>query len=393
MEGPRQLNRCDLRIRDRYIAALIVSPLVDGDGVFTMWDWKSGECVLVSSLPYILFIAHFPHTQFRHQHELRVLSYTFLDACTPLLVMEKDDRIAFTTRSPSRPGGVNSNSKSETKAKYLMFPDLSDHLSDDVEYGRTMAFHDSEPLQPKSYPPKSFSRATVPAHTDHGVVALSINTIAVDPDTTDGDEYAHHLVFFLRETLARLFQQEQQCSLELEGEGEASYIVDWDDWGPKASRWFDAPFSNFGRQCYSVDGYRFVTLVMPFETLDLFPSFYHAKLKQGQKQYHHLPDTLHLLVFDFNPYLVRRYQHSPVTDNSCPSSNGISNVRVDVIAPSDEKFHNRDRHFDMTSFEQLACRVTLMEEPADYDTLAVCEDNIIGIQVRQKKHVGVAELS
>jgi len=234
MEGPQQFDRCDLHIRDHYIAALIVCEWGwEDENVFTMWDWKSGECVLVSSLPYILFIAHSPHTQFRHQHELRVLSYTFLDACTPLLVVEKDDRIAFTTRSPSRPGGANSNSKSETKAKYLMFPDLSDDLSDDLEYNLTMVFHDSEPLQPKSYPPKSFSRATVPAYTDHGVVALSIGTIEV---TTVGDEHVEHLVFFLRETLARLFQQEQECSLEAEGEGEASYVVDWADRGPKASR-------------------------------------------------------------------------------------------------------------------------------------------------------------
>ena len=138
-------------------------------------------------------------------------------------------------------------------------------------------------------------------------------------------------------------------------------------------------------------GYRFVTLVTPFETRDFFPSFYHAKQKKEQTQYYHLPDTLHLLVFDFNPYLVRRYQHSPATDNSYPSSNGISNIHVDVIAPSDEGFHNRELHLDMKSFEQLACRVTLMEDPADYDALAICEDNIIGIQVRQKENV--AELS
>ena len=257
-----------------------------------------------------------------------------------------------------------------------MFPDLSDHLSNDVEYNRTVVFHDSEPLQPKSSP-KSFSRATVPAHTDHGVVALSIGTVEVDPDTSTGDEHAEHLVFFLRETLARLFQQEQECSLEAKGEGEASHIVDCEDWGHKASRWFDAPYSDSERPCYSVHGYRFVALVTPLGTLDLFPSFYHAKRKQ--EQYH----TLHLLVFDFNPYLVRRYQHSPATDNIC----------VDVIAPSDEKFRDRNRHFEMDSFEQLACRVTLMEDPADYDALAIYEDNIIAIQVRQKENIGVAELS
>jgi len=351
----------------------------------------TGKAVNVySSVPFpIFYLLRISLTHFRHQHELGVFSYTFLDACTPLLVVEKDDRIAFTTRSLSRPGGANSNSKSETKAKYLMFPDLSEDLSDDVEYNRTVVFHDSEPLQPKSSP-KSFSRATVPAHTDHGVVALSIGTIKADPDTTDGGEHAEHLVFFLRETLARLFQQEQECSLEAEGEGEASYVVDWADWGPKASRWFDSLYSEQRR--YSVHGYRFVTLVTPFETRDFFPSFYHAKQKE-QTQYYHLLDTLHLLVFDFNPYLVRRYQHSPATDNNCPSSNGISNICVDVIAPSDQKFHNRDQHFHMKSFEQLACRVTLMEEPVDYDTLAICEDNIIGIQVRQAENVGVAELS
>jgi len=54
-EGPPELDRCDLQIRDRYIAALIVSPLTDGDGVFTMWDWKSGECVLVSPLIYYYY--------------------------------------------------------------------------------------------------------------------------------------------------------------------------------------------------------------------------------------------------------------------------------------------------------------------------------------------------
>jgi len=53
-EGPSQLARCDLQIRDRYIAALIVSQEIDEDedDVFTMWDWKSGDCVLVSSLYY-----------------------------------------------------------------------------------------------------------------------------------------------------------------------------------------------------------------------------------------------------------------------------------------------------------------------------------------------------
>ena len=52
--GPPELARCELEIRDRYIVALTVSPQMDRDevftmdDVFTMWDWKSGECVLVS---------------------------------------------------------------------------------------------------------------------------------------------------------------------------------------------------------------------------------------------------------------------------------------------------------------------------------------------------------
>lgn len=68
-EGPLELSRCDLHISGRYIAALIVSPLIYAEDVFTMWDWKSGECVLVSSLPYVLFIApttYLSHTLFRH---------------------------------------------------------------------------------------------------------------------------------------------------------------------------------------------------------------------------------------------------------------------------------------------------------------------------------------
>jgi len=389
-KGPLKLARCDLHIRDCYIAALIVYECGwEDENVFTMWDWKSGECVLVSSLPYILFIAHLPHT-IRYQHELGVFSYTFLDACTPLLVVEKGDQIAFTVRSPSRPGGANSNSKSETKAKYLMFPDLSE----DIVYKFTAVFLDSKLPQPESYPSTSFSRATVPAHRDHGVVALSICTTELDPHTAGGDEDVTHLVFFLRETLARLFQQEQECSLEAEGEGEASYIVDWEDWGPKASRWFDAPSSIFGRWRWSVHGHRFVTLVTPHEvsTLGVSRSF----CQEIWRKYGHIPHTheaLYLLVFDFNPHPLRRHQHLPETENGCQSSNGIGNVHANVMAPSDSTTHNRRRHFDMDYFEQLACRVTLAEETVGYDALVVCEDNIIAIQVRQKENVGVAELS
>jgi hypothetical protein len=55
-DGPPEFIRCDLQIRDRYIAALLASAQMDDGDVFTMWDWKRGECVIVS--PYILcFIA------------------------------------------------------------------------------------------------------------------------------------------------------------------------------------------------------------------------------------------------------------------------------------------------------------------------------------------------
>jgi hypothetical protein len=37
-EGPPELTQCELEIRDRYIAALIVCPNIEGDDVFTMWD-------------------------------------------------------------------------------------------------------------------------------------------------------------------------------------------------------------------------------------------------------------------------------------------------------------------------------------------------------------------
>jgi hypothetical protein len=54
--GPLDFDRCDLQIHDRYIAALIYS--LSGDHIFTIWDWKSGECVLVSSLPHIFYLLH-----------------------------------------------------------------------------------------------------------------------------------------------------------------------------------------------------------------------------------------------------------------------------------------------------------------------------------------------
>ena len=397
IDGPLEHHQCDLQINGRYVAALIFS--LDGN-VLVMWDWKSGECVHVSSLPYILFIAHLPHT-IRYQHELGVFSYTFLNACTPLLVVEKGDQIAFTARSPSRLGGANSNPESETKAKYLMFPDLN---TPDMVYDNSAAFLDGKLSQPESYPSTSFSRATVPAHRDHGVVALSFSTIEVDPESIDRDKYACHLVFFLRETLAHLFQQEQEQEyfLEAKGKGEASYIVDWNDWGPQASRWFDAPwsYSNFGRWRCSVHGYRFVTLVNLHDVskLGISLSPHHAIWRK--RKYGHIPhteDALYLLVLDFNPRPLRGYQCLPETENSCPSSDGISYVHSSVITPSDNTFPNYDAHFPVDFFihhtKHLACRVTLMPEPVDYDALAVCEDNIIAIQVRPKKNAGVAELS
>jgi hypothetical protein len=375
-EGPLELTRCDLHIRDRYIAALIVTPAIDGDDVFTMWDWKSGECVLVSSI-YLLHIPLLPHTQFRHQHELGICSYTFLDACTPLLVVPKGDRIAFTTRSPSRPGSANSKSKSETKAKYLTFPDVSNGTA----YSELMIFHDSKLPRPESYPltSMSFSRATVPAHhADQGVVALSICTFNIDRDVP-----TRYLVFFLREALARLFEQEQDCSLE--GEGEDLCVMDWADWGPKASRWFVAP--SFEQWRCSVHGYRFVTLVTRLEaSSDISPSFLPAVVDiiADNDMLPPAPAPLHLLVFDFNPYPLRRHQYSQATDNSCPSGNG--NGHAVVIAPSDVTFHDWEEQFERDVIGRLACRITLMEEPADYAALAVCEDNVIGLQVRPSQH-------
>jgi len=386
-EGSPWLYRCDLHIRDCYIAALIVSSEEVEEHVFTMWNWKSGECVVVSSLPYI-YLLRITLTQFRHQHELDVFSYTFLDSCTPLLVLIKNNRLAFTARSPSLLGGANS------KPKYLMFPDLSDN----IYYDYTTVFLDSELPQPESYPSTSFSRATVPAHRDHGVVALWICTKAsIDPIDDCGD--GEHLVFFLREMLARLFQQEQEQESppEAEGEGEASYIMDWDDWGPDASRWFDAPCLISLRWYCSVHGYRFVVLLERDNAFFVSPSFEDANKNKGKYGHPpHRPEALYLLVFDFNPRPLSWHQSLPETETSCPSSDGIGNLHVDVIAPSDNMFEDLESHFDMGFFKhtkQLACRVTLMGEPVDYDALVVCEDNIIGIQVRQKGKVGVAELS
>jgi len=326
-----------------------------------------------------LFIVYLPHTQFHHQHELGVWSYTFLDASTPLLVVPRGRGIAFTTRFPSRPSGANSNSnsklevkakaKAKAKTKYLMFPDLAA----DAAYSSSMGFHDSKLPQPESHPPKSmsFSRATVPAHADHGVVALSISTLEIFHDAP-----ARYLVFFLREVLARLFQQQQEYSLEGEGEGEGPYVVDWADWGLDASRWFAAP--SFEQWRGSVHGYRCVTLVTRFEAgMDISPSF--VEFPYDICQAERAPKRLHLLVFDFNPYSLRRHQYQPATDNSCPSGNGNGNVVI--ITPSNYTFPNWGGRFNGDVIGRLACRATLMGEPADYAALVACEDNVIGIQV------------
>ena len=148
-----------------------------------------------------------------------------------------------------------------------MFP----YVADGAEYGDPMVFHDSKLPEPESYPPTStsFSRATIPARADHGVVALSFEI--------DHGEPVRYLVCFLREALARLFQQEQEQEQECpllpgEREREEPCIMDWADWGPNASRWFVAP--SFEQWRCSVHGYRFVTLVTRFEAwADIFPSF------------------------------------------------------------------------------------------------------------------------
>lgn len=323
------------------------------------------------------------------------------------------DRIAFTTRSPSPLGNANLNSTStsetkakakKAKAKYLMFPDTSDNAA----YSHSMVFHDSKLPRPESYPPTSmsFSRSTVPAHADHGIVALSIYTFEFD-----GGAPVRYLVFFQREALARLFRQEQESSLggdgEPEGEGKEGgggeggepYIVDWTDWGPAASRWFVSP--SFEQWRCSVHGYRFVTLVTRLEaSIYISPSFPQAVAdivvannNNNDEDPPPVDAPLHLLVFDFNPYPLRRHQHSqyapaPLTDESPSASNG----NTVVIAPSDVTFHDWEERFDEHVIGRVACRVTLMEEPADYAALAACEDNIIGIQVRLRANTHIAEL-
>lgn len=219
-----------------------------------------------------------------------------------------------------------------------------------------MVFHDSKLPQPESYPSTSasFSRSTIPAKADHGVVALSICTFEIDHGAP-----VRYLLFFLREALARLLREESTP-----GEDPC---IDWAHWGPDVSRWFAAP--SFQQWPCSVHGYRFVTLVTRLEaSTDISPSFPFSDDSTDND-----PDSpLHLLVIDFNPYRLRRHD-SPTTN---PSSNSV------VLAPSDLTFHDWEVRFDGNVFGRLACRITLMEEPADYAALAACEDNVIGIQVR-----------
>ena len=265
-----------------------------------------------------------------------------------------------------------------------MFPEIFDTAA----YSHSMVFHDSKLPRPESYPPTSmsFSRSTVPAQADHGIVALSICTFEFD-----SGEPVRYLVFFLREALARLFRQLQECSLE----GGEPYVMDWADWGPTTSRWFLAP--SFEQWRCSVHGYRFVTLVTRLEACiyisPSFPQSFADIIETNDLP----PDApLHLLVFDFNPYPPRRHQYSPPTDNG-PSGRG----NTVVITPSDVTFHDREGRFAEDVIGSLECRATLMEEPANYAALAACEDNIIGIQVRPSQYthtysirrkVGFAEL-
>ena len=254
-----------------------------------------------------------------------------------------DDVIAFIVRSPGRP---------EAKSKYLLFPDLSASAA----YSNSMVFHDSKLPRPESYPSTStsFSRSTIPAKADHGIVALSICTFEFDHGAP-----VRYLLFFLREALARLFREEPTL--------EEDPYIDWAHWGPDMSRWFAAP--SFEQWRCSVHGYRFVTLVTRLEaSTDISLSVPFSDVLTDDD-----PDSpLHLLVIDFNPYPLRR--HGSTTTN--PSNNAV------VLAPSDETFHDWEIRFDEKVFGRLACRITLMEEPADYAALAACEDNVIGIQVR-----------
>jgi len=257
-----------------------------------------------------------------------------------------EDGIAFTTGSLRRP---------QAKSKYLIFPKVASSTA----HNHSTTFHDSKLPRPESYPSTSasFSRSTIPAIGDHGVVALSISSF----DFNHGGPL-QFLVFFLREALARIFRQE----LTLE-DGEEERYVDWTNWGPDVSRWFRAP--SFDQWRCSVHGYRFVTLVTRFEALtDISPNFPSVDISTDDDP----GSTLHLLVFDFNPYPLRRHCSS-IADSS---KNAV------VIAPFDVTFHDQEKRFEENIVGRLACRITLMEEPADYAAVLVCEDNVLGIQVR-----------
>jgi hypothetical protein len=342
------------------------------------------------------------------------------------LIVEHGNGMAFKT---SRLSGTNSDSKSKAKAKtkYLMLPAVSRSAA----YSHPEVFHDSKLPRPELYPPTSmsFSRATVPARADHGVVALSIGTIGMYGTTVP----MRYLVFFLREALLRLFQQQEEEDPleeeEWEGEREEAqegereeeqegvwedmwewewgwkeqeqerepYVdMDWANWGPKTSRWFVAP--SFEQSRCSVHGYRFVALVTRLEaSIIISPSFTQAGIDIIMGTNDPPPDAdadtdadtdtdapLHLLVFDFNPYPLRRHQYSlgpPPIDNSPSFGNG----NTVVISPSDVTFHNQMGRFEAKVMGHLACRVTLMDECADYVEVAACEDNIIGFQVRQSQ--------
>ena len=225
-----------------------------------------------------------------------------------------------------------------------------------TEYSHSMIFHDSKLPRPESYPSTSTSltRSTIPAVGDHGVVALSICTFEINHGAP-----VRYLVFFLREALARIFQQGPILQEGVEGP-----FIDWADWGPDVSRWFIAP--SFEQWRCSVHGYRFITLVTRLEAfVDISTWFPSVDFSIDDD----LDSPLHVLVFDFNPYPLRR-QSPPVTNNSV------------VIDPFDVTFYDQESRFEGHIVGRLACRITLMEEPADYAALAACEDNIIGIQVR-----------